>query len=87
MNISLTGSVRRGVKLDRTVLKAGENAVLTMRAGDSASPASSASQVAQTNQSSPFKSPSSRVRACPHRAGHARPYFAGAAGLLRNAGL
>jgi hypothetical protein len=56
MNISLTGSVPGvEVKLDRTVLKAGENAVLTMRAGDSAQSGVLSIQVAQTNQVIPIQ--------------------------------
>ena len=56
MNISLTGSVPGvEVKLDRTVLKAGENAVLTMRAGDNAQSGVLSIQVAQTNQVIPIQ--------------------------------
>jgi len=65
MNISLTGSVPGvEVKLDRTVLKAGENAVLTCGPAIAPSPASSAFRWRRPTRSSPFKSPSSRVRAC-----------------------
>ena len=56
MNISLTGSVPGvEVKLDRTVLKAGENAVLTVRAGDNAQSGVLSIQVAQTNQVIPIQ--------------------------------
>jgi len=56
MNISLTGSVPSvEVKLDRTVLKAGENAVLTVRAGDHAQSGVLSIQVAQTNQVIPIQ--------------------------------
>ena len=56
MNISLTGSVPGvEVKLDRTVLKAGENAVLTVRAGDNALSGVLSIQVAQTNEVIPIQ--------------------------------
>ncbi len=56
MNISLTGSVPGvEVKLDRTVLKAGEKAVLTVRAGDNAKSGVLSIQVAQTNQVIPIQ--------------------------------
>ena len=56
MNISLTGSVPGvEVKLDRTVLKAGEKAVLTVRAGDNAKPGVLSIQVEQTNQVIPIQ--------------------------------
>ncbi len=56
MNISLTGSVPGvEVKLDRTVLKAGEKAVLTVRAGDDAKSGVLSIQVEQTNQVIPIQ--------------------------------
>ena len=56
MNISLTGSVPGvEVKLDRTVLKAGEKAVLTVRAGDNAKSGVLSIQVVQTNQVIPIQ--------------------------------
>jgi hypothetical protein len=56
MNISLTGSVPGvEVKLDRTVLNAGEKAVLTVRAGDGAKSGVLSIQVAQTNQVIPIQ--------------------------------
>lgn len=56
MNISLTGSVPGvEVKLDRTVLKTGEKAVLTVRAGGDAKPGVLSIQVEQTNQVIPIQ--------------------------------
>ena len=56
MNISLTGSVPGvEVKLDRAVLKTGEKAVLTVRAGDNAKPGVLSIQVEQTNQVIPIQ--------------------------------
>ena len=56
LNISLTGSVPGvEVKLDRTVLDAGEKAVLTVRAGDNAKPGVLSIQVEQTNQVIPIE--------------------------------
>jgi hypothetical protein len=56
MNISLTGSVPGvEVKLDRTVLKAGEKAVLTVRADGDAKPGVLSIQVEQTNQVIPIQ--------------------------------
>ena len=56
MNISLTGSVPGvEVKLDRTILKTGEKAVLTVRAGDSAKSGILSIQVEQTNQVIPIQ--------------------------------
>jgi hypothetical protein len=55
MNISLTGSIPGvEVKLDRTVLKAGEKAVLTVQAGDDAKSGVLSIQVMQTNQVIPI---------------------------------
>ena len=56
MNISLTGTVPGvEVKLDRTVLNAGEKAVLTVRATNSARPGVLSIQVEQTNQVIPIQ--------------------------------
>ena len=56
MNISLTGSVPGvEVKLDRTVLNAGEKAVLTVRAGTDARSGVLSIQVEQTNQVIPIQ--------------------------------
>jgi hypothetical protein len=56
MNISLTGSVPGvEVKLDRAVLKTGEKAVLTVRAGDNAKSGVLSIQVEQTNQVIPIQ--------------------------------
>jgi hypothetical protein len=56
MNLSLVGSVAGvDVKLDRTVLKAGEKAVLTLRAGDDAKPGVLSIQVEQTNEIIPIQ--------------------------------
>jgi hypothetical protein len=56
MNISLTGSVPGvEVKLDRTVLNAGEKAVLTVRAGYAAKSGVLSIQVEQTNQVIPIQ--------------------------------
>jgi hypothetical protein len=56
MNISLTGSVPGvEVQLDRTVLKAGEKAVLTVRAGYNAKPGILSIRVEQTNQVIPIQ--------------------------------
>jgi hypothetical protein len=56
MNISLTGSVPGvEVKLDRTVLNTGEQAVLTVKAGDDARSGVLSIQVEQTNQVIPIQ--------------------------------
>ena len=56
MNISLTGSVPGvDVKLDRTVLNAGEKAVLTVQAGPDAKPGVLSIRVEQTNQVIPIQ--------------------------------
>jgi hypothetical protein len=56
MNISLTGSVPGvEVKLDRTILNAGEKAVLTIQAGNDAKPGVLSIQVEQTNQVIPIQ--------------------------------
>jgi hypothetical protein len=56
MNISLTGTVPGvEVKLDRTVLNAGEKAVLTVRATNGARPGVLSIQVEQTNQVIPIQ--------------------------------
>jgi hypothetical protein len=56
MNISLTGALQGvEVKLDRTVLNAGEKAVLTMQAGHDAKPGVLSIQVEQTNQVIPIQ--------------------------------
>jgi hypothetical protein len=56
MNISLTGSVPGvEVKLDRSLLNAGEKAVLTVRAGYDAKPGVLSIQVEQTNQVIPIQ--------------------------------
>jgi hypothetical protein len=56
MNISLTGSVPGvEVKLDRSLLNAGEKAILTIRAGNDAKPGVLTIQVEQTNQVIPIQ--------------------------------
>jgi hypothetical protein len=56
MNISLSGSVPGvEVKLDRTVLNAGEKAVLTVQAGNEAKSGTLSIQVEQTNQVIPIQ--------------------------------
>ena len=56
MNISLTGSVPGvEVKLDRTILNAGEKAVLTVEAGNDAKSGVLSIQVEQTNQVIPIQ--------------------------------
>jgi hypothetical protein len=56
MNISLTGSVPGvEVKLDRSLLNAGEKAILTVRADNDAKPGVLTIQVEQTNQVIPIQ--------------------------------